>query len=110
MIFAAQHPVPRFAPRWLRIMCETVFKELYGYDMEVEQYGKPTQLTFDYAERHVRNNAEKDGIEISRFYMIGDTPESDISGANSRDWTTILVRTGVFDPKAKTSTADGNDK
>ena len=42
--------------------------------------------------------------------MIGDTPESDIAGANERGWTTILVRTGVFDPKAATSTKEGNDR
>lgn len=35
-------------------------------------------------------------MEISQFYMIGDNPKSDIDGANRRGWTSILVRTGVF--------------
>ena len=78
--------------------------------MEVEQYGKPTKLTFDYAERHLQKQVKLRGIKINRFYMIGDTPSSDIGGANAKGWTTILVRTGVFDPKAETSTKDGNDK
>ena len=42
--------------------------------------------------------------------MIGDSPESDIAGANKKGWITILVETGIFDPKAVTSTKDGNDK
>ena len=28
--------------------------------------------------------------------MIGDTPESDIQGANNAGWISILVRTGIF--------------
>ena len=40
--------------------------------------------------------------------MIGDNPKSDIAGANGNGWVSILVRTGVFDPKAATS-KDGND-
>ena len=40
--------------------------------------------------------------------MIGDNPESDIAGAIKRGWTSILVKTGVFDPKAETS-VNGND-
>ena len=67
-------------------------------------------MTFDYTEKHVQKLAEKEGVGINRFYMIGDTPESDIAGANERGWTTILVRTGVFDYKAATSTKDGNDR
>ena len=27
--------------------------------------------------------------------MIGDTPESDIQGANNAGWVSILVRTGI---------------
>ena len=40
--------------------------------------------------------------------MIGDNPESDIAGAIKKGWTSILVKTGVFDPKAATS-INGND-
>ena len=42
--------------------------------------------------------------------MIGDNPKSDIAGANAKGWISILVRTGVFDPKAASSTKLGNDK
>jgi len=53
--------------------------------------------------------AKRQRINISNFYMIGDNPESDIAGANTKGWVSILVKTGVFDPKAETS-KDGNDK
>ena len=29
--------------------------------------------------------------------MIGDNPSGDIRGANAMEWTSILVRTGVFE-------------
>lgn len=29
--------------------------------------------------------------------MIGDNPEGDIEGANRKGWTSILVRTGIFE-------------
>lgn len=34
--------------------------------------------------------------------MIGDTPESDIQGANNMGWISILVKTGIFQ-------GEGND-
>ena len=41
--------------------------------------------------------------------MIGDNPYSDIAGADTKGWTTILVKTGVFDPEGQYS-VNGNDK
>ena len=52
----------------------------------------------DFAERHLIAQAQSQDIEISNFYMIGDHPDSDIAGGNAKGWTTILVKTGVFDP------------
>jgi ribonucleotide monophosphatase NagD (HAD superfamily) len=40
--------------------------------------------------------------------MIGDNPASDIAGGNAKNMITILVKTGVFNPDAKTS-VNGND-
>lgn len=44
----------------------------------------------------MRHKAAVQGLEISNFYMIGDTPESDIQGANNMGWISILVKTGIF--------------
>ena len=40
---------PRFGPLPLNIMYKSIFKETYGYDMQIEQYGKPYKATFDFA-------------------------------------------------------------
>ena len=41
--------------------------------------------------------------------MIGDNPKSDIAGGKKCGFETILVKTGVFNPKAPTS-VNGNDR
>ena len=66
-------------------------------------------MTFDYAEELIRENARKNHVQLTNFYMIGDNPVSDIKGGNMKGWTTILVKTGVFKTDAKTS-VNGNDK
>jgi FMN phosphatase YigB (HAD superfamily) len=35
--------------------------------------------------------------QISYFYL--DNPESDIAGANGAGWGSVLVHTGVYDPR-----------
>ena len=42
--------------------------------------------------------------------MIGDNPESDIAGANAKNWTSILVKTGVFKPDDPVTSQNGNDR
>ena len=41
--------------------------------------------------------------DLSHFYMVGDNPSVDIKGANDSGFTSILVKTGVFD-------GDNNDQ
>lgn len=64
--------------------------------MECVVYGKPELPTYEYAEEYLKERANKQGVEISRFYMIGDNPESDIEGARRKGWESILVKTGIF--------------
>ena len=66
--------------------------------MEVEytQYGKPYKNTLDFVEYRLKEIAENLNAEITRVYMIGDNPNSDIKGANSQGWISILVKTGVY--------------
>jgi ribonucleotide monophosphatase NagD (HAD superfamily) len=67
-------------------------------NIEYIQYGKPNEPTYDYCEKLLYEQALAQNVEISKFYMIGDNPDSDIDGANRRGskWVSILVRTGVF--------------
>lgn len=50
--------------------------------MEVELYGKPFEFTFNFTANELKAKAKEQGAEISKFYMIGDNPETDIKGAN----------------------------
>jgi ribonucleotide monophosphatase NagD (HAD superfamily) len=65
-------------------------------EVEVTQFGKPSRPTFEYAKKIVDAQAEKQGVEISKYFMIGDNPAGDIKGANQMGWESILVRTGVY--------------
>lgn len=88
-----------------------------GAKLEKTVIGKPSQHTYEFAERRLRQHrkalSHNVGLNdpLRRVYMIGDNPESDIRGANNyvsphgSDWTSILVRTGVYqdgtEPKYK---------
>lgn len=76
--------------------------------MDIVFCGKPFPIQYEAA-TNVLQNLVKDQNggpsslfsrpPLSRFYAIGDNPKSDIRGANNcgDQWTSILVRTGVFD-------------
>ncbi len=40
----------------------------------------------------IKKEAAAEGIEISKFYMIGDNPAGDVKGANEIGWESILLR------------------
>ena len=107
-VYATPFPSPRFGPKVVQRCVETIYKELYGRDLVVEEYGKPYPANFKFVKSSLETVAKRRNIKISNFYMIGDNPESDICGGNSAGWVTILVKTGVFDEKAATS-RNGND-
>ncbi|KAG1716095.1 hypothetical protein ID866_1067 [Astraeus odoratus] len=50
-----------------------------------------------YGFRQVYNTL--DLLAWNPSYMIGDNPESDIAGANAAGWKSILVHTGVYNPR-----------
>ncbi len=59
-------------------------------------YGKPELHHFEYAEEYGKKNYIDENHEVSKYYMIGDNPHTDIRGANTIGWVSIMVRTGVF--------------
>lgn len=70
--------------------------------------GKPSQDTYEFAERRLRGIQKKlsgsaPAPDMRRVYMVGDNPASDIQGANDYKspfnslWHSILVQTGVWD-------------
>ncbi|MEQ2173417.1 hypothetical protein GOODEAATRI_031955, partial [Goodea atripinnis] len=67
------------------VCLESLYKKVTGYDLKYEALiGKPSVVTYNYAELLIRQQAEKLGwnIPVKTLYAIGDNPMSDIYGAN----------------------------
>lgn len=82
-----------------------------GANLKRTVIGKPHAHTYTYAEKVLNKyrmsllgESEKGVDSLSRVFMVGDNPESDIKGANqfkspsNIEWTSILVDTGVYVP------------
>jgi ribonucleotide monophosphatase NagD (HAD superfamily) len=91
----------------LRASLEAVFKAVTGKEVTTIAFGKPQLGTFQFATRLLQQwRKDTHGIDSppETVYFVGDTPESDIRGANEFDesdqagnsWYSILVRTGVY--------------
>ncbi|KAI1778282.1 HAD-superfamily hydrolase [Hypoxylon cercidicola] len=103
--WSTEHEHPRFAQGAFREALRGVWNHATRgrAQLEYEVVGKPTEATYKYGERVLREYGE--ALDASRtidtVYMVGDNPESDIVGANSFRsehgivWKSILVETGV---------------
>ena len=77
-----------------------ILKKFLRYILRLA-YDYTMKNTFDFAKNRLLKQAENQGVEISRFYMICDHPLADIKGGNDNGCETILVRTGVLSGKNK---------
>ncbi|KAG9285352.1 hypothetical protein G9A89_010827 [Geosiphon pyriformis] len=101
-IWSNDFPIPRFGQGAFRKALEVLFEEMTGRKLKYELFGKPETPTYRYAEQILENWAFetlKDRALQRHTYAIGDNPAADIAGANAHNWTSILVRTGVFQGK-----------
>ncbi|KAK2151583.1 hypothetical protein LSH36_358g01038 [Paralvinella palmiformis] len=76
---------PRFGHGAFLLCLESLFKKLTGKDLEYSVLtGKPSEVTFRYAEHCLSNIAQNHGSfkPLKRMYMIGDNIDVDIAGAN----------------------------
>jgi HAD superfamily hydrolase (TIGR01456 family) len=90
----------------LRVSLEALYKAVTGgRELKTVAFGKPQMGTFVFATRLLQEwRSESCGIDKppSTVYFFGDTPESDIRGANEFnetsqvEWYSILVATGVW--------------
>ena len=94
----------------MEVALQAIASKTLGREIEIERHGKPFKLNYQFAEEFLRAKAAKQAINISKFYMIGDNPNSDIAGANAMGWVSILVRTGVFNENDTKNSVNGNDK
>jgi HAD superfamily hydrolase (TIGR01456 family) len=89
---------PRFTCGSFGLALETLFHAHTGRKLHIDYFGKPLRATFAYAESALLAQCQRDRRTLTRCYMIGDNPKSDIKGANDmgEKWRSILVRTGCF--------------
>ncbi|KZT20001.1 HAD-superfamily hydrolase [Neolentinus lepideus HHB14362 ss-1] len=94
---------PRLGQGAFREAFLAVYQALTGKRYPCIQYGKPTKATYKFAEKVLVDRLEEiSGVRPSvhpEVYMVGDNPESDIAGANGAGWSSVLVRTGVYNPE-----------
>ena len=54
LYYSSTHPMERIGPQGLQIMMQALFKATLGYEIEIESYGKPYKLNFDFVEEALR--------------------------------------------------------
>jgi HAD superfamily hydrolase (TIGR01456 family) len=115
LFWATSHHMARLGQGGFQASLEGVWNATTnGAALERTVIGKPHAATYKYAERvldkHRAQMLSGHGRKVSkleRVFMVGDNPESDIRGANEfnsshgTDWTSILVKTGVFQEGTK---------
>ncbi|EMD37526.1 hypothetical protein CERSUDRAFT_83262 [Gelatoporia subvermispora B] len=102
LIWRSDFERPRLGQGAFREAFQAVFKALTGAEYPYTQYGKPTQATYKFAEQMLRDHLREmygPSKALPQMYVAGDNPESDIAGANAAGWESILVHTGVYDPR-----------
>ena len=101
LVYTSDHPHPRFTQGAFVEAFKSLY-EMYAPDSELRivYCGKPFKVQYEAAAAALsRQMGGKKGNDQVRYYGIGDNPRSDIRGANAAGdaWTSILVRSGVFD-------------
>ena len=112
LFWAASYHLPRLGQGGFQAALEGVFNAITGGAengvwLRKNLFGKPTQGTFEFAEKRLREHRTAlqrvgDAGKLRSVYMVGDNPESDIRGANDyisptgSKWHSILVRSGVY--------------
>ncbi|OQS03024.1 hypothetical protein THRCLA_04653 [Thraustotheca clavata] len=93
--FSGAYPVPRFAQGAFTRCLKLLYEQHTGKPLEITRFGKPHLVQYEFAEEVMQSQVSQ---PLERFYGIGDNPFSDIQGANAagHHWTSVLVRTGVF--------------
>jgi HAD superfamily hydrolase (TIGR01456 family) len=110
LFWSAAYHFPRFGQGAFQAAMAGIWRAVTdGKELERTVIGKPYKQTYRYAERVLNSYraqilGQRSIEPLSRVYMVGDNPESDIRGANDFEspdgttWTSVLVRTGVWTP------------
>ncbi|XP_019612838.1 haloacid dehalogenase-like hydrolase domain-containing 5 isoform X2 [Rhinolophus sinicus] len=85
LLWMAEAKMPRFGHGTFLLCLETIYHKVTGRELRYEGLmGKPSILTYQYAEDLIRQQAERRGwaAPIEKLYAVGDNPMSDVYGAN----------------------------
>ncbi|CAZ85713.1 unnamed protein product [Tuber melanosporum] len=106
IVWASTYHMPRLGQGAFKEAVLSIFPRIPGATggAHLRSLGKPTTPAFRYAQRLLEQNLVAKLKATSpefRVYMIGDSPDSDIRGANRARingtvWWSILVRSGVW--------------
>lgn len=95
--WATDYKVSRLGQGSFIATIRALYKSVTGHDLQDTVIGKPTALTYNYAEKILNHEARRKGInKVDKVFMIGDNQNSDIMGANGKGWESVLLRTGVY--------------
>nr|KAF6373833.1 haloacid dehalogenase like hydrolase domain containing 5 [Pipistrellus kuhlii] len=85
LLWMAEAKMPRFGHGTFLLCLETIYRKVTGKELRYKGLmGKPSILTYQYAEELIRQQAERRGwaAPIQKLYAVGDNPMSDVYGAN----------------------------
>uniref|UniRef100_A0A8C5NQP9 Haloacid dehalogenase like hydrolase domain containing 5 n=1 Tax=Junco hyemalis TaxID=40217 RepID=A0A8C5NQP9_JUNHY len=85
LLWMAEAKMPRFGHGTFLLCLESIYKKVTGKELRYEALiGKPSPITYRYAQHLIQQQAEKQGWKapIRHLYAVGDNPMSDVYGAN----------------------------
>ncbi|KAM7040795.1 haloacid dehalogenase-like hydrolase domain-containing 5 [Acridotheres tristis] len=85
LMWVAEAQSPRFGHGTFMVCLENIYKKITGKDLKYEALmGKPSRLTYQYAEHLIRAQALQRSWEqpIHTLYAVGDNLMTDVYGAN----------------------------
>ncbi|KFV01548.1 Cat eye syndrome critical region protein 5, partial [Tauraco erythrolophus] len=114
LMWVAEAQSPRFGHGTFMVCLENIYKKITGKDLKYEALmGKPSKLTYQYAEYLIRAQAAERQWKqpIQTLYAVGDNLMTDVYGANlynryleedsrkaAAHCRSVLVCTGVYNP------------
>ncbi|NXH21007.1 HDHD5 hydrolase, partial [Bucco capensis] len=110
LMWVAEAQSPRFGHGTFMVCLENIYKKITGKDLKYEALmGKPSKVTYQYAEYLIRAQAAERHWEqpIETLYAVGDNLMTDVYGiswenelacAAAAHCRSVLVCTGVYNP------------
>nr|XP_040049444.1 haloacid dehalogenase-like hydrolase domain-containing 5 [Gasterosteus aculeatus aculeatus] len=109
LMWMAEAHSPRFGHGTFLVCLENIYKKITGQDLKYEALmGKPSELTYHFAEYLIRSQALQRQWElpVTSLYAIGDNLMTDIYGANLYN-RYLEERVARKNPKAVAQMASG---